>query len=217
MIRALFGDERVIAPGHQAAGLCIAMLSGNLIDHTLRRRSLILAAERHQHGTCADGRVKAFGKSASGADVQIPCQRAHPSCEIIGCVSRDMRCLRLCRRRSAACTAGCARFMQSPGPIRARRLHCDMLFRAVRVQKGAGDVHNLLPVPVHHKARLFRNRRDYRRFQILGVGEPGEEIYILRTHHDRHSFLRFADRQFGTVQTLIFFWNLIQIDQKAVC
>ena len=192
------------------------MLSGNLIDHALCRCSLILAAERHQHGTRADGRVKAFGKSASGADVQIPCQRAHPPCEIIGCVSRDLLCLRLCRRRRAVRTAGCARFTRSRHPIRARRLHCDMLFRAVRVQKGAGDVHNLFPVPVHHKARLFRNRRDHRRFQILGAGKCRKAFHILRAHHDRHSFLRFADRQFGTVQTLIFFGNLVQIDQKAV-
>ncbi len=71
----LFGDERIVTPGHDRAGLGFAVQNGQLCRHTLRGGKLIFAAERHQNRVCADGGVKALGKPALGADIQVVCQR----------------------------------------------------------------------------------------------------------------------------------------------
>ena len=91
-----------------------------------------------------------------------------------------------------------------------------MFFRAVGVQKGACNIHDLLPVPGHDQARFFRYGSHHSRFQVFRTREFTETICIFRAYHDRHALLRFTDRQFGTVKTVIFFRDLVQIDQKTV-
>ena len=66
-----FGQVRIIAPRHEAAGIRIPMLHGNLLHHRLNGRLLLSAAERHQHGTGADGGVKPLRETATGADIQV--------------------------------------------------------------------------------------------------------------------------------------------------
>ena len=44
-----------------------------------------------------------------------------------------------------------------------------------------------------------------------------ESINIFRCEYDCHTFLAFRDRQFGTVQSSVFFRDCIQIYLKAVC
>ena len=66
-----FGQVRIIAPRHEAAGIRIPMLHGNLLHHCLNGRLLLSAAERHQHGTGADGGVKPLRETATGADIQV--------------------------------------------------------------------------------------------------------------------------------------------------
>ena len=46
-------------------------LQADLVDHGLDGSLLELAAKGHQHSAGADGGVKALGKSALGAGVQI--------------------------------------------------------------------------------------------------------------------------------------------------
>ena len=71
VIRALFGDEGVIPPGHERTVVGVLLLHGNLLDHGLDRGELILSAEGHQHRSGTDGGVETLTEPAFGAAVEI--------------------------------------------------------------------------------------------------------------------------------------------------
>ena len=71
VIRTFFGDKRVIAPCHEGTIVRMFLFRGDFLHHRLRGGELIFSAERHKHRACADRGIEAFGKPASGADVQI--------------------------------------------------------------------------------------------------------------------------------------------------
>ena len=64
VVGALLGDEGVVAPGHKGAVVGVLLFDGDFLDHRLNRGELIFAAEGHKDSSCADGGVKALGKTA---------------------------------------------------------------------------------------------------------------------------------------------------------
>ena len=64
VVGALLGDEGVIAPGHKGAVVGVLLFDGDFLDHRLNGGELVLAAEGHKNSSCADGGVKALGKTA---------------------------------------------------------------------------------------------------------------------------------------------------------
>ena len=91
-----------------------------------------------------------------------------------------------------------------------------MLFRAVRVEEFAAYIHYFLAVPDHRKPRFgFDFRNDFR-LQILLCGELQKLFGVLRIDDDRHTFLRLADRKFGTVQPVVLARNGVEVDFEPV-
>ena len=69
-----FHEVRVEAPRHTRDRGCLAK-NRQLCHHGKRRSQLTSAAKGHKHGSCADGRVKAFGKPLVGGNVEVLHQR----------------------------------------------------------------------------------------------------------------------------------------------
>ena len=91
-----------------------------------------------------------------------------------------------------------------------------MLLGAVGIQKLAADINDLSAVPFHRQARLCGHCCDGRRFKVFGARKVNKRLNVFLFDHDRHSFLRFAYRKFGTVKTFIFFRNGVEIDVESV-
>ena len=122
MVWTLFRDERVVAPCHHADCSSVALFNRDFVYHRLRRRSLIFAAERHEHGSRADCRVEPFGKSTLGAAVQILRDFFNPRLE------GGFLCLFLII-------------------LRLRCYNIDMFFCPIGIQKCSGEVNDGLAVP----------------------------------------------------------------------
>ena len=191
MVLALFGDERVVTPGHAGAGLCLAVGHGQLCRHCLHGRELCPAAERHQHRARANGGIEPFGQSFFAAGVQI----AH---------QRGQFFLKRALRRFAGFHAAC------------RHAHVHMLLRAVGVQEFALDVADDIAVPAHDKARLRRHLGHDGGLQVFPVGCGNEFLRVLFRHHNGHALLALGDGKLGAVQPVIFFRYGVQVNGKAV-
>ena len=165
-------------------------LGGNKLDHRLGGGELPCAAEGHQHRAGADRRVKAFGKAALRAAVEV----RRKGFIVIGETAGDI--FRLQGRR--------------------RRCDRDVLLRAVRIQEIAADVHNRLSVPVHDEASFLLHFRHDRRLQILFLRKAQEGLRVLRRHDHGHALLRLADRKLGAVKAFVLLRYCVQIDDEAV-
>ena len=131
VIGALFGQIRVVTERHQGAVVRVFLFNGYFLYHCLNRRQLIFSAERHQHGPGTDCRVKAFGKSALGADIQISGKR---KIEVFESTDRL--------------------FFFDCGAL---GVNADVLGGTVGIEKSAAEINNLFTVPMHNQAWIFRN------------------------------------------------------------
>ena len=163
MVRAFFSDEGIVAPGHHGHVVRMPLFQGDLLDHRLNGRFLFFSAEGHEHRSGADGRVKALGQAALGAEIEVTGQLLQ--------VVRKAAFHRLCN---------------GPG---LGRMGLGVLFRAVGVQKLARDVDDFLPVPVHHQAGFFRHRGHLAGLQVFLPCQFQEAGTVLGSHHHGHSFL----------------------------
>ena len=109
----------------------------NFMNHSLNRRLLVLSAKRHKNRSGTNGRVKAFRKSAFGADIEISGKRPVRRFKII--VSLFI-------------------IIHGSGNV-----NIGMLGRTVGIQKLAADVYDRFSVPVHDKTWLFRDRCNHGR------------------------------------------------------
>ena len=182
---------RVKAVAHDGAGRGLAVSYGEFACHDLRRGQEIPSAEGQKHRACADGRIEAFRKSLTGADVYIGNERNQFFFE--GTVFYNLR-------------------NGFPlGNLRLRTLLC-----AVGIQKSPRNIDYLFaPMPHYHAARIgyFGNNRC---FKIFLIRKRKEGFRVLFLHNDRHALLRFAYGKLGTVKAFVFFRNLIKVDFERV-
>ena len=191
VVRALFCDKRIVAPCHQGACCGIFLFYGYFIYHRLNGCFLVFAAERHQNCTGTNGGVETFGQTSLGADIQILCQFHVTYFEISG----DFFCefFRCCRS------------------------NINMFFRTVGIQECTGQVYNLFAVPCHFQRRFFCYSGNNCCFQIFLECQFFKSFYVFCSNHNCHSFLRFGNRQFCAVQTVIFFRYCVQINFQTIC
>ena len=64
VVRAFLRDERIEAPRHKGRALCPSLSGEYPVHHRLGRSYLILSAEGHENGRCADRGIKALCKPA---------------------------------------------------------------------------------------------------------------------------------------------------------
>ncbi|MPM62869.1 hypothetical protein SDC9_109747 [bioreactor metagenome] len=92
VIRAFFGNEGIEAPGHHRAGGRVPPLQRDFIHHHLGGSQLTRPPEGHEHRARPDGGVEPLGQPATGAAIQVACQRLvaprkparHAFCPILG-------------------------------------------------------------------------------------------------------------------------------------
>ena len=91
-----------------------------------------------------------------------------------------------------------------------------MLFRAVRVKEVAAYIHYFFAVPDHRKSRLRFDAGDDFRLQILFRREREEFVRVGGIYDDSHTLLRFADRKFGSVESVVLAGNGVKVDIESV-
>ena len=203
MVRAPGGQVRVEAAAHEGHRIRFSFQNGKLRRHHLRLGELIFSAVGHQHAARADGGVEHLHQSLLGADVQIGKQRKP-------CLLRVSRFHGLSRRRNGP-------GIKIAGTLfRHLHVYIRLLMRAVGIQEGSGQVHDLLSSPGKHQSGLFGHLGHAHRFQILLRRIAKEGVHILRVHHHGHSLLGFGDGKLRAVQTRVLFGYLIQIHPQAV-
>ena len=106
VVGRLFSDEGVIAPRHIRAGVGVLFLNRDLVHHCLNGSQLMYAAKGHEYRARTDGGVKTLGKTAAGADIQIPCQRVHACSKISGNFLCKISGLGKLDRGALACAVG---------------------------------------------------------------------------------------------------------------
>ena len=194
--RAPRAQFRVVAVAHQGGGRRFAR-RGNQRGHGLVRAVTVHAAVGREDRARADGAVKPLDKPLLRADVEIGEHRqprlAH------GAILREIRLFRQIRR----------------GLVRRGDFRLGVLGHAVRIQKRAGEIHDRLAAPVHHKARFLGDDGNLRRLQILLVGHLLEALKHIRRDDAGHALLRFGNRQLRAVQPLVFLRHGVQLDHKA--
>ena len=168
----------------------MTLLDGDLRRHRLYRCTLILTAERHQHGTCTDGGVEALAETTLADYV-----------EILG------QCLIVLGEAALHLT----------GNVLARRgLHADVLLGTVTVQEVSRKVDDILSVPVSDETIRIGDVCHVGCFEVLLMCEREEALHILRRDDDRHTLLRLGDRKLRTIETGILLRNLIEVDVETI-
>ena len=77
VIGALLSNKRIIAPTHHRAVIGVPLFQTDLMHHCLDRCLLVLSTKGHQDCAGTDGCIKALGKTALGAGVQICSNALH--------------------------------------------------------------------------------------------------------------------------------------------
>ena len=165
-------------------------LDRDLVHHCLNGGELMHAAEGHEHRTRTDGRVKALGKSATRADVQISRKSLHAARKISG---------------------NCLGVITGLGKLDRGALGC-----TVGVEEFTGEVDDDLTVPGHGQSLFCLDASNARCFKVFLQRQLAEAIYVRGSHHHSHSFLAFADGKLGAVQTLVLFGNCVEINIQTV-
>ena len=96
------------------------------------------------------------------------------------------------------------------------RFDPDMLFRTVGIEEFPADIDDFRAVPCHPKPIVVCHTGNGRCRKIFHVRKLQEGVHILGCYHNRHALLTFADCQFGTVQTLVFFRDCVKVDRQPV-
>ena len=164
----------------------------NFSRHTILRCQLVLTAIRHNHRPRTDGAVKHFGQAFLTGGVQAAEHFLCFTCEING-------------------------FRFFAERFRFLNQNIGVLGSPVGVQEISGKVQNFLAAPFHDQTSGVGDNRYLGNLQIFGVAHLNKMIDILCRDDNRHTFLGFRDRQFGSVKAFIFLRHLIQINIQTVC
>ena len=186
----LLHNERVEAPSHRGRGSGFAE-HRKLGNHGHIRGQLLLAAERHEYGTCTDSGIETLGKTLIGSHVQIGEHGMHTVRQGTG------------NPRSGV---GLLRF--DVGHL--------MLRGTVGSEEFTRQINDRVAVPHHSHARIFGYGRDDFSLEILFLGVAEELVDVFGCNVHGHTFLRFGNRKFRAVQALVLFRNLVEIDIQAV-
>ena len=188
--RALFGQPRIIAPGHDGTVIRMFFFDGDLLHHRLDRGLLVFASERHQHRARADRGVKTLAQSPSRTAVEASRHRFH--------------LFRKTARKSLRLQFGFCGF------------HGDVLFRAVRVEERTADIHDPDAVPGHGQARFRFYDGDPACLQVLFRRKLKEPCLVFCLHAAGHTLLGFTDGKLRSVESLVFSRNRVQVDVESV-
>ena len=85
------------------------------------------------------------------------------------------------------------------------------------VKETTFQINNCFTIPVHDKIWFFSHGCNDNSINIFFVTCCNEGIYIFWTNHHGHTFLRFRDGNFGTIQALVFQWHFVKINFKTIC
>ncbi len=181
----------VEAPGHARARGGLAQ-HRQLCRHRHRRRQLRAAAKRHEHGSSADGGVKALGKALVGGHVDVGDQRLH----LVG--------------------KGASRQVDARVGALLGHVHALVLGRAVGVKELAAHVHDGLAVPHHAQARLGRHSCHLGCLEVLLVSIADELGHVLGREGHGHALLALGDGQLSAVEALVLLRNLVEVNEQAV-
>ena len=181
------------AVAHNGCRIGFAAKQRNLCDHALGLGQLLLTAVGHGDGARADRGIEHLDQPLLRADIQI---------------AEDLEPLRL--DIAAACIVEGVL-----APLRQFHFDFRRQVRTVRVEEGAGQVHNVLASPVQHEARLCRDHGNRRRFQVLFLRILQEGIHIFRIDYAGHALLRLGNGNFRAVETRIFQRHLVELDLQA--
>ena len=187
--RGPLGDDGIEAVGHDRADVRLAAEDRELGGHRFLWGRLRRATERMQHRVGADRGIEALDQAAlggvreSGDGLQ----------EIVG------------RRRGA----GLEGVLRSVGRehLRGRGLR-----HAVGVEEVAGDVDDALAAPFHDQATGVGDVGDLHRFEVLAAGGGEEGGDVLGLEDDGHAFLRFGQRDLGTIEAVILERHAVEVD-----
>ena len=91
-----------------------------------------------------------------------------------------------------------------------------MFFRAVGIEEGAADVDDFPAVPAHYEAGAFGYDGDLGGAKVLFFRKGEEFLKVLRLDNYRHSLLGLAYGELGSVKTLVFLRNGIEVDVETV-
>ena len=196
VIRAPGRQIGIKAIAHHRHGLGLSVLYRNPGYHGLCFGPLIFSPIGHQDAAGADGAVEHLHKTLLGADIKI---RKHGQP-----LSADIRNIRTRYERIS---------------FSGRNIHKDrsLLMGSVGVEESAAQIHDLFASPGHDQPGILRHNSDRDCFQIFFGGIGQELIYIRRRNDHGHTLLGFGNGDLRSVQTCIFFRNLIQIDLQAGC
>ena len=88
-----------------------------------------------------------------------------------------------------------------------------MLFGTVGIEEFTADIDDDLVVPFHDEARIFGNGSNNGCFEVFFVGDCQEGVDVFFFDDHCHSFLRFADGEFGAIKAFVFLWDGIEVDR----
>ena len=184
---------RIIAVRKDAGCRRVAVFHGNLGNHAFDRCLLVLAAKGHEDRAGTDGAVEAFSQALFRGDIQGP-HRIEPG---LGDIFDFRRFEEIFIFRSD--DDGFA-----------------MLGDAVGIEESAGNIDDVLVAPMHDQAFRIGSDGDDRRFQVFFSCVFHKFIDVFRSDDDGHTFLRFGNSQFRTVQAFVLLRDFVEIDVQAV-
>ena len=194
MERAPGCQIRIEAMCHEAGAVSLSFADREFRYHPIGRGLLVLAAEWHEYGTGTDGGVEAFGESLLRAVIEI-CHGRKPGLFDV----MDLF------------------FMEIASFIRL----CDVgflhLLRPIRVEEISRNIDDGIPSPLHDEAAGIGHISHDGGFEVFFCGIADELVCIFFSDDDRHTLLRFGNRQLGPIKAFVFLRYLIKIDVKAVC
>ena len=92
-----------------------------------------------------------------------------------------------------------------------------MLGCPVGIEKRAADIDDRLSVPVHDEALLVRHDRHGHGRRVLLARDIQELLHIFPADNDSHALLALADRQLGSVESVVFLRDRVQVNLQSVC
>ena len=198
MERAPDCNFRIVTASHYGSSGSSAMKYGDSAYHTFRRGDLSFATKGHHYSTTTDGAIETFRHTFLAANVQTS-QVAKPSSFQVSSFCNFSR-----------------NFIEYVVSFSIFNYDAGMLSYAVSIEESTRQVNNLVASPVHNKARVSRYFCNNGSFQVFLVSKFNECIFISSFNYYCHTFLRFGDSKFGSVQTFVFFRNFIQIDYETI-
>ena len=212
MIRAPGTEIRIKSVAHHSHCIRLSAQNGELGDHRLSLSQLIFSTVRHIYRAGSDGGVEHLHKTLLRADVEIRQRALHSLYEVL---SGHVAVSAVSKSIANAFTGEFIEIIVLLGGH--EHFYIRSLMRAVCVKESSGDVDYRLPSPVEHKSGLLCDYCDRSSLKVLFRRISKELFLIFGCYNYGHSLLRFGDSEFGSVKTLIFFGNEVEIDLKSVC